>query len=71
MWRWWFWPAKNTASTWISRCSARARNQYVETNTQHDREPGGKGQAAKEIIASIRNFAWLWDSASGFPKPQR
>ena len=44
MWRWWFWPAKNIANTWISRCSARARNQYVETNTRHDREPGGKGQ---------------------------
>ena len=44
--RWWFWPPKNTASTWISRCSARGRNQYVETNTRHDPKPGGEGQAA-------------------------
>ena len=27
--RWWSWPPKNTASTWISRCSERGRNQYT------------------------------------------
>ena len=27
--RWWLWPPKNTAGTWITRCSARGRNQYT------------------------------------------
>ena len=24
--RWWLWPPKNTAGTWITRCSGRGRN---------------------------------------------